>query len=58
METLQQRVASKFLASLTEHNALDQNKIDELRQLIGHGKKPKADDFIKIFTTPAGGDVK
>jgi preprotein translocase subunit Sss1 len=33
-------------------------KIEQLRKLLASSKKPKADDFIKVFTSPAGGDVK
>lgn len=58
MGTLQQKIAGKFLATLREGKALDDNKLDELEKLLGSDKKPKSDDFVKIFTAPAGGDVK
>jgi hypothetical protein len=58
METLQQKIAGKFLATLREGKAMDENKLEQLEKLLGNSKKPKSDDFIKIFTAPAGGDVK
>ncbi len=58
METLQQKIASKFLATLREGKALDDSKLEQLQTLLADSKKPKSDDFIKIFTAPAGGDVK
>jgi hypothetical protein len=58
MATLQQKIGEMFLATLAGGKALDAEKIEQLRKLLADGKKPKADDFVKIFTTPAGGDVK
>ena len=58
MATLQQQIAEKFLAKLVESKAVDPEKIDQLRTLLANSKKPKADDFVKVFSAPAGGDVK
>lgn len=58
METLQKKIAGKFLATLSVGKSVDADKIEQLRKLLADSKKPKADDFIKIFTAPAGGDVK
>lgn len=58
METLQQKIANKFLTTLIEGKALDGAKVEMLRQLLCQSKKPKSDDFVKIFSDPAGGDVK
>lgn len=58
MATLQQQIAEKFLAKLAESKDLDSDKIDQLRTLLASNKKPKADDFVKIFSLPAGGDLK
>jgi hypothetical protein len=55
MATLQQNVAEKFLAKLMHGKSLDAEKIKQLRKLLADSKKPKAEDFIKIFTAPAGG---
>jgi hypothetical protein len=58
MATLQQKIAEKFLAKLADSKDLDATKIDELRNLLADGKKPKAEDFVRIFSLPAGGDLK
>jgi hypothetical protein len=58
MATLQQIIAGKFLAKLAEGDEVDAEKIEQLRKLLEGGKKAKAEDFVKIFTAPAGGDVK
>jgi len=58
MPTLQQQIAEKFLAKLAGSKDVDAEKIDQLRGLLAGGKKPKADDFVKIFSVPAGGDLK
>ena len=58
MATLQQQIAQTFLAKLLESGALDSNRIEELRLLLGGTKKIKVDDLVKVFTQPAGGDVK
>ena len=55
---MQQNVAEKFLAKLKDGKSLDAEKVEQLRKLLTDSKKPKAEDFIKIFTAPAGGDVK
>ena len=58
MATLQQTIAEKFLAKLSEGQPFDAEKIEQLRVLLAGSKKPKAEYFVKIFTLPAGGDVK
>jgi hypothetical protein len=58
MATLQQTIAEKFLTTLAEGKDLDAEKIKQLRELLAHGKKPKADDFVKIFAGSIGGDIK
>jgi hypothetical protein len=58
MPTLQEEIAEKFLAKLSKSKDVDAVKIDQLRILLANSKKPKADDFVKIFTLPAGGDLK
>jgi hypothetical protein len=58
MATLQQTIAEKFLTKLSKDKALDAGKIEQLRTLLVGGKKPKAEDFVKVFMQPAGGDVK
>jgi hypothetical protein len=58
MPTLQQQVADKFLTRLAESGALDSDRIDQLRTLLTGNKKIKADDLVKLFSEPAGNDVK
>ena len=58
MPTLQEEIAKKFLAKLAESKDVDAEKIDQLRGLLAKNKKPRPDDLVKIFTLPAGGDLK
>jgi hypothetical protein len=58
MATLQQTIAEKFLAKLQGSDGVDPGKIEELRRLLVDGNKPKAEELIKIFSLPAGGDLK
>ena len=58
MATLQQKIAKKFLAKLAESKDVDTESIDQLRNLLADSKKVKADDLVKIFSLPAGGDLK
>ena len=58
MATLQQQIADKFLARLAETEGIDAAKIEQLRALLAQGKKPKADEFVRIFSLPIGGDLK
>lgn len=48
----------KFLVRLAESNKVDAEKIEKLRTLLSGATKPKADDFVKLFSQPAGGDLK
>jgi hypothetical protein len=58
METLQQKIAGKFIATRRESKSLDETKLEQLEKLLNASKKPRSDDFVKIFAAPAGGDVK
>jgi hypothetical protein len=58
MATLQQQIVEKFLAKLSESKDVDPERIEQLRSLLADSKKPKAEDFVKIFSLPAGGDLK
>lgn len=58
MPTIQQTIAHKFLTKLTDSKEIDATKIEQLRTLLADNKKLKPDDFVKIFTIPAGGDLK
>jgi hypothetical protein len=58
MSTLQQSIAEKFLAKLAQSKDLHSETIDQLRVLMASGKKPKADEIVKVFQHPGGGDIK
>jgi hypothetical protein len=58
MPTLQQSIAEKFLAKLAQSKDLHSETIDQLRVLMAAGKKPKADEIVKVFQHPGGGDIK
>jgi hypothetical protein len=58
MSTLQQQIAEKFLAKLAESKTVHSETIDQLRTLLATGKKPKADEIVKVFQHPGGGDIK
>jgi len=58
MPTLQQQIAEKFLRKLSESEDVDDAKITQLRILFADSKKLKADDLVKVFVQPAGGDLK
>ena len=55
--TVQQQILEKFLAKLEESSDVDALKIGKLRMLLEDGKKSKAEDFVKVFSLPAGGDL-
>ncbi len=58
MATLQQQIAEAFLTKLAEAKSFDPAMVEQLRRAMTSGRKPKADDFIKIFSAPQGGDLK
>lgn len=58
MPTLQQQIAEKFLRRLAERKDLDSQIIGQLRSLLSDGKKLKADDLVKIFSTPPDGNLE
>ena len=58
MAKLQQEIADAFLDELNESPDISPTMIDQLRELFSGGKKLKADDLVKVFSPPAGGDVK
>ena len=58
MPTLQGKIAEAFLAKLAESNDFDHGKIEQLKKVLASSKNPKAEDFVKIFSQPVGGDLK
>ena len=55
MVTLQQQIAEKFLAASKD---VDIEKIEQLRRLLADTKKPKPEEFVRIFSLTAGDDLK
>lgn len=58
MSTLQQKIAENFIARLAETKEIDAKKLAQIKALLSTGKKPKVEDFVKVFQAPAGGDIK
>jgi hypothetical protein len=58
MATLQRTIAEKFLAKLSKSPDVDKAKIDQLKALLADGKKVKVDELVRIFSLPAGGELK
>jgi hypothetical protein len=58
MATLQRLIADKFLSKLAESKDVDAEKVGRLRDLLADGKKVKADDLVRAFSGPNGGDLK
>lgn len=58
MPTIQQKIADRFIVKLAESDAVDTGKIEKLRTLLTETKKPKVEDFVKIFTISDAGDLK
>lgn len=58
MPTLQQQVAEKFFTKLAEAGTLEPERIEQFRGLLASSKKVKAEDLVKLFSSPAGGDIK
>ena len=58
MPTLKQQIDAKFLAKLSESNAVDDVMIEQLRVQLDAPKKPKVDDLVRLFSNPRDGEVK
>jgi hypothetical protein len=58
MPTLHRQIADKFLAKLADSKEVDTGKIEALKALLADTKRLKADEFVKVFTQPDGGDIK
>ncbi len=58
MPTLQRLIAEKFLVRMKEGQVLDEQALNRLTDLFGAGKKIKADDLVKVFTSLPGGEVQ
>ncbi len=58
MSALQDSISEKFLAALIETKHVDQHVIDQLRSVLAAEGKPKADELVKIFSSPPDKEVK
>lgn len=58
MSTLQKTIADKFLAKLAEDEDFDSKTIEQITDLLAADKKPKADDFAKVFASDDAGDIE
>jgi hypothetical protein len=58
MATLQRLIADKFLAKLAESKDVGVDKVELLRELLADGKRPKADDLVRVFSDPDSGELK
>lgn len=58
MATLQQQIAEKFIARLTESKEISAEKREKLRLALAADKKLKPEDYVKIFSEPDHGNVK
>ncbi|NYG46214.1 hypothetical protein [Bradyrhizobium sp. IAR9] len=58
MSTLQKTIADKFLAKLAEDEDFDSKKIEQITDLLAADKKPKPDDFAKVFASDDAGDIE
>ena len=58
MAKLQQEIADIFLKKLKDSPDISSTILDQLRELFSSGKKLRADDLVKVFSPPSGGDVK
>ena len=51
-------IATKYFAKLRQTTEVDEAKIAQLEALFANGKKIKADELVKILSSPAGSDIK
>ncbi len=58
MATLQQKIADTFIARLADAKEIDADTLAQLKALLAIEKRPKVDDFVKVFSLAAGGDLK
>ncbi|HJZ69425.1 MAG TPA: hypothetical protein VKF81_14980 [Blastocatellia bacterium] len=57
MPTLKQKIAETFFARISKSKEVDAGKIAQLKALFAEAKKVKAEELVKIFTLPDGGDL-
>jgi hypothetical protein len=57
MATIQEEVLETFCRKLAETEGFTGLKVQALRELFSDGKKPKADDVIRVLAQPADTDL-
>ena len=57
MPTLQGTIAAKYFAALRKSKNIEEAQIVQLELLLSTGKKIKADELVKILSSPAGSDL-
>lgn len=58
MAKLQNEIADTFIEKLKESPEVTPEMVVALRELLYAKKKLKADDLVRVFSPPAGGDIK
>lgn len=58
MEKLQDEIAKAFLDKLKDSSNITSEIVEGLLELLSGKKKLKADDLVKLFASPPGGDAK
>jgi hypothetical protein len=58
LATLQQKIADEVIAKLQKAAEFDDVKLKRLQELMRSGKRVQAEDLVKIFSTPCGGDLR
>jgi hypothetical protein len=56
--SLQMKIAAKFLEKLTQFEGFDQAKRAALEVQLTKDKKPKAEEFVAIWSMPPGEEIK
>lgn len=58
MSNFRNEIAATFVEKLKESPDITPEMVATLRKLLSATRKLKADDLVKVFSPPAGGDVK
>jgi hypothetical protein len=58
MATLYKHISATFLAKLSDTKEFDENKIEQLRMLLGANKKLKAEDLVKVIAGVDADEIK
>lgn len=58
MATLQDEIADTFFEMLRDSPVVTPAMVDGLRELLSTKKRLTADDLVRVFSSPRGGDVE